>query len=108
MPGVPSFDRRGIFLALGVLVVVMYALGSATRIPVNEYVRSYYDTIEALPEHSIVLLSADFDPASAAEVEPMYMATIHHLLRRNLRVINVATWPAAPPFTQKHFAAIAP
>jgi hypothetical protein len=108
MAAATSIDRRWIFLAMGVLVLVMYALGKPTKIPVSEYAQSYYDTIEALPEGSIVMLSADFDPASAAEIEPMYVATIHHLLRRNLRVVNVATWPAAPPFTQKHFAAIAP
>ncbi len=103
-----DIDRRWIFLAMGLVVVVMYALGETETIPVSEYVQSYFDEIESLPEGSIVMLSADFDPASAAEIEPMYIATIHHLLRHNLRVINVATWPAAPPFTQKYFSEIAP
>jgi len=103
-----AIDRRWIFLAMGTLVVVLYALKIPGTLPVNEYVQSYYDTIEALPEGSIVMLAADFDPASAAEIEPMYVATIHHLLRRNLRVINVSTWPAAPPYTQKYFDEIAP
>jgi hypothetical protein len=108
MAAAASIDRRWIFAAMGLLVLVLYALGTADTIPVSEYVQSYYDTIEALPEGSIVMLSADFDPAGAAEIEPMYIATIHHLFRRNLRIINVATWPAAPPFTKKHFSAIAP
>ncbi len=108
MADVVNIDRRWIFLAMGLVVVVMYTLGKPEEMPVSEYVQSYYDTIEALPRGSIVLLAADFDPASAAEIEPMYVATIHHLLRRDLRVINVSTWPAAPPFTQKHFSQIAP
>ncbi len=103
-----DLDRRWIFLAIGLLVVGLYVAGIAAEMPVNTYVQSYYDTIEALPEGSIVMLSADFDPASAAELLPMYQATIHHLLKRNLRVVNVATWPAAPPYTRSEFDDIAP
>lgn len=108
MANVTDFDRRWIFLAMGVVVVGLYVMGKAAEMPVSEYVQSYYDTIEALPEGSIVMLSADFDPASAAELLPSYQGTIHHLLRRDIRIINVATWPAAPPYTGTEFDRIAP
>ena len=108
MANVTDFDRRWIFLAMGVVVVSLYVMGKAAEMPVSEYVQSYYDTIEALPEGSIVMLSADFDPASAAELLPSYQGTIHHLLRRDIRIINVATWPAAPPYTGTEFDRIAP
>ncbi len=103
-----DLDRRWIFLVISILVVVLYALGLASKMPINQYVQSYYDTIESLEEGSIVMLSADFDPASAAELLPMYQATIHHLLKRNIRVVNVSTWPAAPPYTRKEFEVTAP
>lgn len=102
-----DFDRRWIFLAMGVLVVGLYVYGEGAEMPVSEYVQSYYDTIEALPTGTTVLLSADFDPASAAEILPMYQGTIHHLMRRDMKVINVATWPAAPPYTRTEFERIA-
>jgi hypothetical protein len=102
-----NLDRRWIFLAMGTVVVVLFAAGLKRELPVSQYVQSYYDTIEELPEGSTVLLSADFDPASAAELLPTYQATIHHLMRRNMKVINVATWPAAPPYTRAEFAKIA-
>ena len=108
MANVTDFDRRWIFLAMGVVVVSLYVMGKAAEMPVSEYVQSYYDTLEALPEGSIVMLSADFDPASAAELLPSYQGTIHHLLRRDIRIINVATWPAAPPYTGTEFDRIAP
>jgi len=103
-----SFDRRWIFLAMGVLVVGLYAAGVRASLPNSRYVESFHRTIEDLPAGSIVMLSADFDPASAAELEPMYTAVIHHLFQRNLRIVNVASWPAAPPFTRKAFSTIAP
>lgn len=108
MVAVTDFDRRWIFLTIGVLVVALYVSGIAARMPVNMYVQSYYDTIEALPEGSTVMLSADFDPASLAELLPMYQGTIHHLLRRNIHIINVATWPAGTPTTRAEFERIAP
>jgi hypothetical protein len=108
MAAIQDFDRRWIFLVMGVLVTTLYALGIAKELTRSEYVDSYYATIEALPEGSVVMLSADFDPASAAELLPAYTATIHHLLKRRLKVINVATWPAAPPYTRGEFNQIAP
>ncbi len=103
-----GFDRRWIFLAMGAVVLSLYAFGSPEPLSRAEPVQNYYDTIDALPPGSIVLFSADFDPASAAELRPMYDATIHHMFRRNLRVISVATWPAAPPFSRRAFREIAP
>lgn len=101
-------DRRWIFLMIGVLVVTLYTLGQPNPLPVEGPARAYFDTIEALPEGSIVLLSADFDPGSIAELGPMFDATVHHLFKRNLRIINICTWPAAPPIPRATFNRLAP
>ena len=103
-----ALDRRWIYLAMGLLVVGLYASGVMAELPVQQPAQAYYDAIEKLPEGSIVLFSADFDPASAAELQPMYLGTIHQLFRRNLRVISVDTWPAAPPYSRQAFRQIAP
>ncbi len=108
MATVTDIDRRWVFLIMGLVVLITYIGGVAKDLPVSEYVDAYYKTIEDLPAGSVVMLSADFDPASAAELLPMYQATIHHLLRRDIRIVNVATWPAAPPYTRRWFDQIAP
>ncbi len=108
MASVHDFDRRWIFLIMGLLVVGLVAAGISAPMPVSEYVDSYFATIDKLPEGSIVMVSADFDPASAAELLPMYTGTIHHLLAKKMRIVNVCTWPAAPPYTASRFAEIAP
>lgn len=101
-------DRRWIFLMIGLLVVGLYTLGQPNPLPVGQHAQAYYDTIEALPEGSIVLLSADFDPGSIAELGPMFEATIHHLFLKKLRIISTCTWPAAPPIPRAAFDEIAP
>ena len=88
MAAIQDFDRRWIFLAIGVLVTTLFAFGTEEELTRSEYVDAYYATIEALPEGSVVMLSADFDPASAAELLPAYTATIHHLLKRGLKVVT--------------------
>jgi hypothetical protein len=103
-----EFDRRWIFLAMGAVIVGLYASQLATDLPRSPYVDSFYETIESLPPRSIVLLSADFDPASAAELLPMYTGVIHHLFSRGMRIVNVATWPAAPPYIKSEFSRITP
>ena len=101
-------DRRWIFLSIGLLVVTLYTLGKPNPLPVEGPAQAYFDTIEALPAGSIVLLSADFDPGSKAELLPMYEATVHHLFQRNLRIISTCTWPAAPPIPRATFNKLAP
>jgi hypothetical protein len=108
MAALKDLDRRWIFLAMGLLVVGMYAAGVKDDLPRSPYVDAFYRAVEELPAGSIVMLSADFDPASAAELLPMYTGVIHHLFSRGLRIVNTATWPAAPPYIRQEFARIAP
>lgn len=103
-----EFDRRWIFLAMAVVVVGLYVSDRAAPLPSSPYVDSFHATIEALPPGSVVMLSADFDPASAAELLPMYEGVVHHLLARELRVVNLTTWPAAPPYISQTYSRIAP
>jgi len=72
------------------------------RIPlqVSKSTEAYYDQIERLPEGSLVLLSADYDPGSKAELYPMTEATIRHLFRKNLRLVFLSLWPAGPPMVE--------
>ena len=66
-----SFDRRWIFLAMALAVVIplIYPLG----LPVEPSppVKAIYDTIEDLPPNSTVLVSIDLDPA-ATSVDPIF------------------------------------
>ena len=67
-------------------------------------VQSLYDEIEELPAGSIVLISADYDPTGKPELEPFHLALTHHLARKNIRMVIVSLWPAAPPLTESVLA----
>jgi hypothetical protein len=97
-----TMDRRWIFLAVGLLVILPLFFGLHIA-PVQPSFRSrgFYDAIERIPEGSTVLLSGDYDPGTAAENYPMHLAAARHLMRRNMKIIAMALYPAGPPLTDE-------
>ncbi|MBZ0266624.1 hypothetical protein K8I85_00575 [bacterium] len=93
-------DRRWLFLALGLSIILPLLIDVPLPLYVSDMVQDLYDTVEALPEGSIVLVSADYDPSGKPELEPFHIALTHHLMRKNLRMVIVSLWPAAPPLTE--------
>ena len=89
-----QLDRRFIFVLMSVvtLLPLLYPLGLPVRISTET--RQLYDTLERLPERSVVLLSLDYDPASKPELYPMTVSLLHHAFARNLRVVALTLWPA--------------
>jgi hypothetical protein len=88
-----NIDRRWIFLAMGLSIAIPILL--KLRFP--EYpgpmARATFNAVEAVPEGSMVLLSFDYDPASAAELQPMASALVHHCASRKLKMVFMALWP---------------
>jgi hypothetical protein len=87
-----KIDRRIIFLLIGLctLLPLLYPVGLPIKI--SSEVRGVYDHIESLPEHSVFLLSIDFDPASKPELYPQAIALLRHAFKKNLRVITMTLW----------------
>lgn len=95
-------DRRWIFLAVGLLVVVPLMAGFHIA-PVRPSARSrgFYDAVERLPEGATVLLAGDYDPGTIAENYPMHLAAARHLMSRNIKIIAVELYPGGPPLTDR-------
>jgi len=55
--------------------------------------KATFESVEKVPEGSTVLLSFDYDPASAAELQPMANALVHHCASRKLKIVFMALWP---------------
>ena len=100
-------DRRWVFLgmAISILIPLLWPLQMPFR--VDKEVRDIYQRIEALPEDSPVLISADFDPASVPEIGPFFTTHLHHLFRRNLKPVMLTLWPTAIPLVLPEIQAIA-
>ena len=99
-----QLDRRFIFVLMSVVTVLplLYPLGLPVRI--SPETRQLYDTLERLPERSVVLVSLDYDPASKPELYPMTVSLLHHAFARNLRVVALTLWPAGTSMAESAIA----
>jgi hypothetical protein len=91
-----TLDRRWIFLAMGIAVAIpiFFHLGLVPE--PSPPVKAFYEAIENLPPNSRVLCSFDYDPGSRAEMEPMSVAVLRHLLMRGHKPVVITLWQTAP------------
>ncbi|RMH44619.1 MAG: hypothetical protein D6689_01920 [Deltaproteobacteria bacterium] len=95
-----TFDRRWIFLAMGIAVVLPLFVECKLPIRQSPMVRASFDAVEALDADDVVLLSLDLDPASTPELQPYFEAVLLQLKRKNVKIVIVTTWYAAPPLIE--------
>ncbi|UCE67737.1 MAG: hypothetical protein JSU85_06965 [Candidatus Zixiibacteriota bacterium] len=90
-------DRRYIYLAVGFYVIFPVIVTLKLPIMLSPEVKQLYDAVEALPDSSTVMLTFDYYPSTLAETEPMSHAALHHLFRKNCKVVTMTTIPLGGP-----------
>jgi len=95
-------DRRWIFLAVGLLVVMPLITGfHIAPVRPSARARGFYDAIERVPPGSTVLVAGDYDPGTIAENYPMHLAATRHLMSRNVKIVAVELYPGGPPLADR-------
>jgi hypothetical protein len=89
-------DRRIIFLFVAIFVTLPLFSRAVLHIEVSPTVKAVYEAVESLPSGSKVLVSFDYDPASAPELQPMALSFFKHCFRKDLKVIIIGLWPQGP------------
>lgn len=67
--------------------------GEDINLPLTQATADFYKTIESLEEGSVVLLSHDYDPGTAAEITPQVSAILDHLMERGVKIVNLSLTP---------------
>lgn len=98
--------RRVVFLYIGVALTLPLFMSIKQEIIVSDEVRGVYDALQELQPGSKILVSFDYDPASAPELQPMAEAVFGECFRRNLDVIVMGLWPMGPQQAQLAFDSI--
>jgi uncharacterized membrane protein YhdT len=88
--------RRLVFLYVGVAVALPLFMPLTQEIPVSPEVQMLYDSIEELNPGAKVLISFDYDPPSAPELQPMAVSFLRLCFERDLKVIIIGLWPQGP------------
>ena len=88
-----NVDRRWIFIIIA--IVVMYPLFKPLGLPIrpSESSQEVFNTIDALPQGSKVLLSCEYGPSTKPEIHPMAIAVLRHLFEKEHQVYVTCLWP---------------
>ncbi|MFH1688170.1 MAG: hypothetical protein ABIE70_11705 [bacterium] len=89
-------ERRVVFLYVGVAVSLPLFMTITQKIVVSPEVTSLHQAMEALQPGSRVLVSFDYDPPSAPELQPMAESVLRFCFERDLKVIIMGLWPQGP------------
>lgn len=102
-----KLDRRYVFLAVAIAVSLPMFFPLGLPVQVTAPVKQLYDVIEELPERSVVLISIDYDPSGAPELQPATLAILRHCFKRNLRVLVLGMWAPGVPLGMKALEEVA-
>lgn len=95
------FDRRWIFLLMGLAVVVPLYFPIGLPVKPSSMTRAAYAPVEELKAGDVVLVSMDLDPSATPELEPYYRSVILQLKRKDVKIVFVTLWYAAPPLIER-------
>jgi hypothetical protein len=102
-----AIDRRILYglMFLAVLIPSLLPIGLPIRI--TPEVQNVYDRIDALPAGSIVMFPLEYDPSTAAELEPMAIAMLRHAFSKNLRVLGLCLSSTGVTLVENEIAQVA-
>lgn len=87
---VQNIDRRVWYFLLIVSLFIPLVSPLGLPLAVSENAQKVFDTIDALPEGSLVILSPSYSPGTDAEMWPQHAAITQHLINKKLKVIQVS------------------
>ncbi len=91
-----ALDRRWIFLFVFLALTVPMFLEVDFELSISREVQSLYTALDELQPGSKVLMSFDYDPPSAPELQPMADALMKFCLKKRLKIIIMGLWPQGP------------
>ncbi|MCP4632279.1 MAG: hypothetical protein GY855_05080 [candidate division Zixibacteria bacterium] len=87
-----NIDRRVIYIFISLAVIIPLIFKISFTEKASPIVQRIFDKVESLPEGSRVMLSYDYSPSTAPEIQPMADALTRHILHKNLQLFNGALW----------------
>jgi len=109
-----KIDRRVIFLivAMAILIpmlAVKYEVGDDYfRIPIyaSQTSKDFFNAIEKLDDDSNILVTFEYGPATAAEIQPMVTSLLKHSFYKNHKLYLLALWPDGKMMSEEAIAEV--
>jgi hypothetical protein len=106
LENIPREILYGLLLVVFVIPMI-YPLG--LPVPISANVEKWYETIDALPPGSVVMIDFGYSGGGEPELGPMAVAVYHHLFKKgDIKVIAMSTSIEGPQLWDKAIAEIKP
>jgi hypothetical protein len=96
-----KIDRRWIYLAIGLAVLIPAIISFKVPVPVSKEVKKIHNFVEGLGPNESLFLAMDYDPSSMAELNPMAEAILKHAFSRDRKVIIVTLAQFGPGMVEE-------
>ncbi len=97
---ITTLDRKVIYLVIILSVTIPLFFPMGIPVPISAEVKAVYDYINNLGPSDAILLSADYDASTLAELQPMLEALLRHAFSRNVKVLIMSAWPVGTGLAQ--------
>jgi hypothetical protein len=94
---VSGMDRRWIYLLVAISVIFPMLVVIKFPVQITPEARQLFDAVESLPDSSVIFLTFDYYPSTLAETEPMSVAALNQMFRKNMKVVTMTTVPLGGP-----------
>ena len=92
-------DRRYIFIFIALAVIIPLLLGLRFEEEPSPIVLALYDKIDNMQPGSRLLMSFDYGPTTAPEIQPMVDVILRHACQKRLKVYLMAVWATGQSLT---------
>ncbi|HOD65548.1 MAG TPA: hypothetical protein PKW75_09890 [candidate division Zixibacteria bacterium] len=94
---IDKLDRRWTYLLVAIAVIIPFILPAKFPVSITPEAKQLYNYVEELPNGSVVMLVFDYYPSTIAECEPMTRTALHHLFRKDCKVVTLSNIPLGGP-----------
>ena len=92
-------DRRYIFIFIALAVIIPLLLGLRFEEEPSPIVLALHDKIDNMPPGSRLLMSFDYGPTTAPEIQPMVDVILRHAAMKKLKIYIMAVWATGQSLT---------
>jgi hypothetical protein len=104
-----NVPREVLYALLLIVFIIPMIRPIGFPVPITPEVERWYDTIEALPDGSVIMIDFGYSGGGEPELGPMAVAVYHHIFRRGgLKAIAMSTSIEGPLLWDKAMAEIRP
>ncbi|MCX7838054.1 MAG: zinc-ribbon domain-containing protein [Anaerolineae bacterium] len=99
-----SIFRVLVYTLLALAIIVPFFLPDLATASIRTFgtpTADLYDTIQALPPDSLVLVAFDYDPGNIGEMDLQANALVRHLMQRRAKIIAISTLETGPQIAQR-------